>query len=84
MRTELHGVLRGLAAVHVLAAMVPLTAAVLQVTLATSVSPFGFRLLVTGLIVAGMLGLGIAVGVVQRLRMLIARITPPAGDAELV
>jgi hypothetical protein len=83
MRRELRGVLRGLGAVHVLAALVPLCAAVLQVAFAPSVSSLGFRLLVTGLIVAGMLGLGVAVGVVQHLRLLVARLTAPTGGTDL-
>jgi serine/threonine protein kinase len=77
---ELHGVLRGLRVVPALAAVVPLTGAVLQLVLAPGDLSFGFRLLVTGLIVAGMLGLGVAVGVANHLRLLVALVTRPRAN----
>ena len=63
----------------VLAALVPLTGAVLQLVLAPAEMSLAFRLLVTALIVAGMTGLGVAVLTADHLRMLVSRWLAPEG-----
>lgn len=64
-----------------LAALVPLTGAVLLLVLAPAEMPLSFRLLATGLIGLGMLGLGGAVVVAQYLRNLVAILEGrPAGS----
>jgi serine/threonine protein kinase len=57
------------------AATVPLAAAVVQTVFAPPDMPLPYRLLVTGLIVAGMVGLGVAVWVTRRLRRVVAVLT---------
>lgn len=64
-----------LALTPIAAATVPLAAAVVQTLFAPPGTTDGYRLLVTGLIVAGMVGLGVAVWVTRRLRNVVAVLT---------
>lgn len=63
------------------AAAVPLTAAVVQMVFAPTEMTVALRVVVTGLIVAGMLGLGVAVWATRRLQAVVAVMTgdPPRG-----
>lgn len=70
-RGELRRLQRSLIWLQVLAALVPLVGAVLLLVLAPVEFAFGFRLLVTALIGAGMLGLGVAVLVSNHLRAVV-------------
>jgi hypothetical protein len=83
LRRELHGVLSGLGRLQILAALVPLAGAALQLVLTPGEFTLGFRLLVTALIGAGVLGLGVAVYVTQHLRHLVMLFTSPAVHSDL-
>lgn len=74
-KTEAATLTGDLSAAPLVAATVPLLAAVLQTVTAPADFHLGFRLLVTGLIVAGMIGLGVTVWATARLRKLVAVMT---------
>jgi len=71
IRAEQNQTLRWIGFFQVLAALVPLTGAILLLVLAGELS-VAFRLLVVGLITAGMFGLGVTVYVAQSLRAIVA------------
>lgn len=70
-QADAHALTGDVGVAPLVAAAVPLTAAVVQVAVASGEMTVGFRGLVTGLIVLGMAGLGVAVWATQRLRTVV-------------
>lgn len=79
VRAELGQTVRWVGWFQVLAALVPLTGAILLLTLGPGEMSLVFRFLVVALILAGMVGLGIAVWVAHSLRELVTLLSGPQG-----
>ncbi len=71
-RTDAATVTADLGWAPLVAAAVPLTAAVVQLVFAPTELTSAFRVVVTGLVVAGMIGLGVAVWATRRLQKVVA------------
>ncbi|MFO0966055.1 MAG: serine/threonine-protein kinase [Gemmataceae bacterium] len=80
VRRELDNLLGLVGLFQVLAALVPLTGAVLLLSLASGYLTIAFRVLVVALIIAGMIGLGIAVYVSHSLREIVAILKGPGAE----